>query len=259
MIRHFFIIVFLFLTSYSFGQIEKQANRLLLKRDFNAFKKFTDSYKTEKDSITISSSIKRDLTEGFQESIFYITKSYTLHKGVKITCNSRINIITQGNLIIYFHLESKEMKGFPETFDTSSDTTYNFRDSQMMNALKLKFRQTFFAPLNEKELFIDTIYYGKKCGIKGVVIPNEQKVIDLWVNNRDTINLCKWLQSTNTEKQVYAVQGFNALLVNGITICAATKQLIKKIIHKNGVINTCYPCDSNLSEIQDICKAFKFG
>lgn len=139
MIIHILIIIFLFSATYSFGQIEKKANRLLLKRDFSAFIKFTDSYKTVKDNITISSGIKRDLIEGFQESIFYINKSYMLNDGVTITCNSQIKIITQDNLVIYFHLESKEVKGFPETFDTTSDTTYNFRDNQMMNTLKLKF------------------------------------------------------------------------------------------------------------------------
>jgi hypothetical protein len=86
--------------------------------------------------------------------------------------------------------------------------------------------------LNEKELFIDTIYYGKKCGHNGIVVPNEQKVIDIWVNNVDTINLYKWLQSTNAEKQIYAVQRFKSLLIKGHSIDDKIKPFSFKMFSK---------------------------
>ncbi len=251
------MIAFLFLACFSFGQIEKQANAILLKRDFKEFRKFAAGYALEKNSTRISSGIIRDLANGFQESVFYISKSYPLNKGVSITCNPRINIITQGNLIIYFYLESKEMKGFPETFDITSDTTYNFRDTQKITTLKSKFRQTFLVPLNEKELFIDTIYYGKKCGHNGLPT-NEQEKIDTWVKNNDTLNLYQWLQSTNTEKQIYAVQGFNSLLLKGVKPNGDAKQLIGYIIRKRGVINTCITCDAKQNEIANVVNTFHF-
>ena len=223
-------IVFLFIAYCSFGQIEKQANTILMKRDFNEFKKFATSYATEKNATRISFGISRDLANGFQESVFYITKSYPFN-GVSITCNPRINIITAGNLIIYFHLESKEMKGFPKTFAITSDTTYNFSDPQKIASLKSKFHQIFLVPLNEKELFIDTIYYGNKCGHNGFST-NEKEKTDAWVNTYDTLSLYQWLQSTNTEKQIYAVYGFNSLLLKGFKINAELKRLIKTSCRK---------------------------
>ena len=55
--------------------------------------------------------------------------------------------------------------------------------------LKSKFQQSFFVPFNEKELFVDTIYYGQNCGHSGHFLPNEQKQINNWVNDLDTVNL----------------------------------------------------------------------
>jgi len=256
MIRLYLFITSLFLTSYSFGQIEKKINAVLLKGNFREFKKFVDRYRIEKGQVTISSGNVRDLTTGFQEAVFYISKSYSVNKGVSITCNPRIHLLTEGNLIIYFSLESEEMKDFPKSFEITSDTIYKFSNLPKMAALKTKFLQTYGVPLNENELFIDTVYYGQNCGIGGRP-PKEQEKINDWVNNVDMVNLHKWLQSTNTEKQIYAVQGFHILSSKGVIIPEASKKYIHNILKKRGTINTCAICDARQEEISSVVSEFK--
>ncbi len=253
------LLILLLVTFFSFGQIEKVANKLLLKGDFNQFLIFTKDYRLAKNPIWIEQLNVREVVKGFQEAMFKIVRSYSMYKGVSITCNMRLNVITEGNRIIYFYLESKEMKGFPKTFETTSDTTYRFTDKKGMIRLNSRFEFTYKAPLDESELFIDTIYLGNKCGHYGEEeTPVQQKQIFEWVTRTDTVNLYKWLQSANTEKQVYAVKGFHYLTLKGVKISEEAKDLIGNIIQKKGTVNTCGTCDSRRAKIALVVKSLAF-
>ena len=122
-------LLFASLTTFSsYGQIEKQINKILLKSDYNAFINFANEYDLEKNNIQINKGNVREITKGFQEGMFEIVKSYPYDKGVTITCNLRLNIITKGNQIIYFYLESKALDDSSKDFNILSDTTYKFTD-----------------------------------------------------------------------------------------------------------------------------------
>ena len=68
------ITLFVFLPTFSFAQIENKLNSVLLKRDYSAFLEIVNEYSVEKNWITIRVGNSRELVEGYQESLFYITK-----------------------------------------------------------------------------------------------------------------------------------------------------------------------------------------
>jgi hypothetical protein len=244
------------LTLYSFGQIGEKANEVLSKRDFNAFKNLADDEK-------IIFKYTRDLVEGYQESVFYIHKSW---RGcTELFQDPKIGIITQGNLIICYSFLSNNWLNDDHS-DSLKFTTYSYTDTASVSALKVRFQKCFLAPVNENELFKDDIWYGTKCNWDGK-ITEQQEQIKNWVIKRDTVNLFTWLQSTNTEKQIYAVQGFNSLHFMGVKISDNAKRLISYIIKKKGAIKTCW-LDDHISyrfvkykwvSISDVVKDFNFS
>ena len=252
-----FIFIVNFTATYSLGQIEEKANAILSKGNFAEFVKFADKFSKRTDSVTISMGNRRELVSGFQESWFYISKAYPYNKAVSITCETRLKMLTKGNRVIYYFLESKSMKQFPRNVETSVDTVYHFRDSAEITELKNKFQQVYMASLNEDELFTDTIYYGQQCGHgRNAPLTPQQIQIRDWVKRKDSTNLLKWLQSTITEKQVFAVQGFNSLAQMGIRINPEIKRLIEYVLKKKGTINTCGVCDANRTTIASIAQSF---
>lgn len=242
--RPLLFISFLAISINSFGQIEKQINSVLLKRDFHAFLEFAKNYYFERNGTRIDKGNIREIARGFQEALFTISKAYQFNKGVSITCNPKLNVLTNNNKIIYFYLESKEMKDFPKNFEMTSDTTYRFIDEIKMKELKKRFVLEYKANLNEADLFIDTIAVGTKCGHYPGFFTKEHDQITKWVQEKDTLNIYTWLQSANSEKQVFAVKGLFYLLQRGVQISDEKRTIARRIRQKKGTIYTCIPCDS---------------
>jgi hypothetical protein len=68
----------------------------------------------------------------------------------------------------------------------------------------------------------------------------------------------KWLQSTNVETQLYAVEGFYKLKKAGYQIKESELQSIRNVLKKKGTVRTCMGCRYGLNEIQQIAKEFEF-
>jgi hypothetical protein len=238
-------ILFLIISLASSGQIEKQINSTLMKRSFNAFLNFTRNYKTERNGIRISKGNIREITEGYQEAMFYVIKAYQVNKGVSIAVNLKIRILTHSDRIIYFYLESKEMKDFPNSLETTSDTTYSFVDKVNMRDLKKRFELEYKSSLNENDLFIDTIAVGTNCGRYPGSTIKQHEQMQKWVQANDTSSLFTWLQSANAEKQVFAVKGLYYLSLSGTMISDEKKAIARRVRQKKGTIYTCIPCDTS--------------
>lgn len=82
----------------------------------------------------------------------------------------------------------------------------SYKDNIEFNKLNNSFNLIYKADLNEKELFNQDITYGYACG-RGGIDPKEKTQIDVFFEHNDKDSLIKWLQSTNTEKQIYAIEG----------------------------------------------------
>ena len=258
LMKLYFVILNLLIATVSSGQIEKEINAVLVKKDFQKLLQFVSKYERETKGIQIEKGNIREITNGFQEATFTISKGYPIYKGVTITCNPRLNVIIQGSQIIYFHLKSEEMKNAPKNFDSISDTTYKFIDNKKIYELKKQFEIIYKSSLNLNDLFIDTIAVGNKCGIYPGCLTNQQEQILSWVKTSDTLSLYKWLQSPNVEKQIYAVKGFYYLSLKGIKISENIRAIIRQICQKKGTITTCITCSSEQSNISDVLKHYMF-
>lgn len=257
-----FTLLVCLLSIKSFGQIGEKVNEVLSKRDLNTFGAFSEQNTYEKNRVNFYQEYTRELVEGYQESVFYIRKSL---RGCLELQDHKICILTQGNLIISYNFTSDNWLDEIRS-DSLKSTTYSFVDTVRVAALKVRFQKCFLAPLNEKELFKDDIWYGAKCRMDDK-LTDQQEQIKNWVIKKDTVNLFTWLQSTNTEKQIFAVQGFHSLQFMGVKINDDAKRLISFIMKKKGNIKTCR-LDDHISykfvrrrreSIADVVKDFKFS
>lgn len=257
-----FTLLVCLLTLKSYAQIGEKVNEVLSKRDLNTFRAFSEQNTYEKNRISFYQEYTRELVGGYQESVFYIRKSL---RGYLELQDHKICILTQGNLIISYNFTSDNRLGEIRS-DSLKFTTYSFTDTTRIAALKVRFQKCFLAPLNEKELFKDDIWYGTKCRMDDK-LTEQQEQIKNWVIKKDTASLFTWLQSTNTETQIFAVQGFHSLHFMGVKISDDAKRLISYIIKKKGTIKTCW-LDDHISykfvkhrreNISDVVKEFKFS
>lgn len=241
----------LMLSAWSFSQPEKKINTALATHNYGAFKKLADKY-SNLDSIRIAQVYDRELVSGFFETVFYFDRYDVDGHTFSVFSRSKINIIRQGNRLIYYVAETDSLNGKPPVVS-------RFTDQKAYDTLKSIFARTFDAPLNEKESFIDSIAYGSICGhYPPGQVPKEKKLVDQWAAAKDRSSLLKWLQSTNTEKQLYAVWGFWGLYQRRVALTAREKEMLDVVMKKKGNIRTCGPCDLRLVDISEIVKIYHF-
>lgn len=159
--------------------------------------------------------------------------------------------------IIHYEISEEKNMKINEAWVPYCETIEKFRNDTAFNKLKNVFKQTFLADLNEQDLFLDDIAYGQSCGFVGTH-PKELLQIGEFVKNRDRNSLLKWLQSTNTEKQLYAVYGFSLLKKLKIKPNAQERKIIKAVLKKKGTVRFCYACVYSKREIRSAAKAFRF-
>lgn len=240
----------------SFGQIEGRLNAILLKRDYNGLVAFIDKYHKEQDSIKIQHSNRREIIKGFEETVFYIHKSYPGSLHPSITSESVLKLITRQNQVVYFYLEVKKMEVTLQSIVTVVDTVYRFSDNKNMLHLHQGFKETFKAPMDEKDLFVDTIAVGNKCGHWPGETTSQRLQIIEWVLAKDTASLYRWLQSPNVEKQIYAAIGFFQLSKRGMKPGDKARSLILAVSKKKGTAYTCIPCGLEQTDIADAIKPY---
>ena len=155
-------------------------------------------------------------------------------------------------------LAEKKFKQIKENewFDYLS-TIDEYQDDSLFKFLKVKFTEAFKIPLNETQLFNNSIVFGMACGRVGID-PDEKVEIDNLVRAKDRKSLRRWLQSTNVEKQIYGVSGFYQLRQKGLTLTSDELNMINAIITKKGTIYVCSGCDHSRQEIASVVKGFKF-
>jgi hypothetical protein len=90
------------------------------------------------------------------------------------------------------------------------------------------------------------------------VKPKGRRQIDEWVADRNKSKLVEWLTSTNTEKQVYAVDGLLQLKKTGMKLSDDELKIMKFVIGKSGTIYTCSGCIHMHLNIEAVTKEFKF-
>jgi len=195
----------------------------------------------------------RNIVSDFNEGVLFIDE-ITADKRIY---GYRIDIITLHNKVVRFELSTVDPAQFHDL-----DCNYHqrkqlsFCNKKLYWLLQQRFNHEFFAPFNESELFNDCIVYGDNCGL-APIDPPERIKIDRFVQKQSRDSLLKWIQSTNTEKQMYAVDGLLQLEQKGIALNSLELKLIQKVLSKKGTIYTCFGCIYNSDKIERIKESFK--
>ena len=257
--RILILLLILFSTIKLSAQIQKDVLAAVSSKDFAAFEKYTETLTNSKKRINSYWEYRRELTKGYQEGIFYFEKSIPDKTNPDIcTVNMyRLTLLTSGNDIIYYNICKAKRDMMNGNFSAPSASIYMYKNDTAFRKLKVNFQKIYGASLNEKELFNENIVYGQLCGYGGT--PPEKKVeIDLIVQKRDRTSLMKWLQSTNTEAQIYAINGYFQLKELGLKITDEELKIIRYVMRKKGDIISCGGCMRSNEKISSAIRVFKF-
>jgi len=261
LLRYFTVFsIFLLTAASSFGQSLDDVKKFLAQRDLNKIEKYLENPndRTSGKKIHVWEYL-RELNADYEEGVCYfeIVVPDTENVAINIVYTYRITLIANKKNIIFYELSEKKYKEDTEDMIPYFETISKFRDDKAFGNLKILFTRTFLKELNEAELFNEDIVYGHHCGIAGID-PDEKLEIDRLVQKKNRKSLLNWLQSTNTEKQVYAVDGFYQLKTSGVKLTDKEINLINQILKKKGTIQVCYGCISTNEEISTVTKGFMF-
>lgn len=203
-------------------------------------------------------SLERDIIDNYSQACYYIglTIPDKENKFISTIYSFRVNFILQDKNIIYYNLG--KITSFRDADFTFIKEEYKKRfEYDMLNS---KFRNVFFIDLNLNELFLTDIVYGEGCGI-GFEPPQERLIMSLLVTYKNINEMRRWLQSSNVEKQIYALYGFYELNKKGYKPFINDRKMIESILNKKGDLNFCYSCEYIIERIEDVVKEefdFKF-
>jgi hypothetical protein len=242
------------LTRCLFGQMEKEIDSVLKTKNFEAFKKISNTLSNRAKKI-IAYGVLRDLTEDYQEGVFYFKK--TIPGAIGSPYILRITLITTEKEIICYNLSEKKNKKVNGNSIWYLEVIDEFKNKKEYKKFKKSFSKIFLTDPNESELFTENITYGQACGFLGVA-PAQKLQIDSYANKGDKENIIKWLQSPNTEKQIYAIDGLFQLKEKGVKLSASELSMIKFVINKKGTIHICSGCTPYKEEISKVVTKFNF-
>lgn len=249
------ILIGIFLTSPLLGQLENDLKKALSTKDFNIFKNHYDKLFTKDRKVIPELENLRDLTAEFKEGIFILEEWDPEKDNPKIinVYKFRINIIIKKDRIIYYELSERKHRYEDDRRIDFYKQIDVFKDDLSFTDLKTSFYNLYQNDIYEEDLFVVNFVYGSSCGLAGSE-PKGHRQIAEWVETKNKIEILKWLQSANTEKQVYAVDGLYKLEKQGIPLTEKEIEVINFIKSKSGKIYICSACSHYYSDISRVFK-----
>ncbi len=251
--------ILLLLARTVLGQLQNDIAQHLFEKDFNNFKRYTDTLSNKETHIGAYWKLEREITNGFQERILVIKKSVPDKDKPYISTiyTFRVNIISYDKDIVFYDLQERKSRKINGEWLEYFPTIQKYQNDSLFDLLEISFYKSFGGQLNKKELFVDSIVYGTNCS-NAATDPPEKVSADLYVKTKNRQKLSEWIQSTNTEKQIYAVDGFYRLKQKGLKLTGQELHFISNVVNKKGKIRTCSGCIYSNEEIGYITKTFKF-
>lgn len=259
----FIIVVCLILFYKLFFKEKEDIRSILSTKDFTKFEYFI---KQESNANDFRGHWKylREVTHEFKEGVFEFEQYIKDKKGRKTNSYEvfQVNLITSGNKIIYYEFNIQKNKNVKyEWLDSYSWKPYyvlieKFKDKLGFEQLKKSFKKTFHSELNENELFITYYVYGESCGAGGMN-SRERIQLNYFITKQDKDSIIRWLKSTNTEKQIYAIEGVFKLENSGIKFSKTELEIVENMINKKGTIQICSGCIYSVREISSIINQIK--
>ena len=236
------------------AQIEREFASALTEMSFRKIDSIKQLEKTDS-SFRISYSDYSDIISGYQAGYLNISYGQIIENGIL----AQVKYIRFNEILVYYDLRNESNLYFYHSSNFSKYLApvklYTFHKDHFSKLQKL-FQNFYDVNFNLNECF-ELQFYSDGCGIDGEV-PANMNIIDSLVKFRDKVSLKKWLQSSNSTKQIYGVNGFYKLKKIGVPIENTELKLIRQIINKSGVIRTCSGCFFDIEPIKEVSKEFNF-
>lgn len=254
--KYILILIFMHIDIKTFANIDS-LRTILLERNFVKVNKYIHALNNE-----INTSAAYLTYNNLQDS----TYSTTIQVQTWMTIDSigisevhryHISLIHKPDSIFYYKMLDNGIAHLKNNFEA----TIPIQILQYTNEIKIreiinKYYGNYSYEKEIYDLFYHRIIYGG-CPRGG----NSDQIMTYLVDIVDTNTLFTWLFSTNTELQVYAVEGFYRLEKKGIKITDLQWQIISMIKNKTGCLKVCNGCTGGgyrCIEIYEVCKKFKF-
>jgi len=224
-------------------------------KSVSAFKKFMNPDPTMS---LLGFDYRREIVAGYEEWVIDISKSTPDPKNSLVSSiqKVRVRLITKKNSIVFYEVAEQKNKKKGDEWIPYHELLCLYKNEPELKKMKAEFNKNFHKKLNERELFVTDVVYGRHCGEVGVN-PDGREMVDSLVARKDKETLVKYLQFTNTEVQLYGYDGLTQLKDQGVQLTEREKRMMKLIASKSGAVNTCSGCLYMTNSIQDEIKELK--
>lgn len=243
----------------SWAQIQNEVNEVLEKKNFPEFETFTLNLKKNDNRRRCYWENIRQVTPSYREGTFIFEESFPKpNKPNNFSVyRYRVILITTDTDIIFYELSKIVHKKNAGYWDEDYELLHSFKNEFEYQTFKEEFQSLFLTEINESELFTSEFVYGRSCSIAGLA-PKGRVLITKLIENKDKVEIIKWLQSTITEKQIYALEALYELKNCGITLTQAEYKMIKFVINKKGSMSVCSGCIYSKESISNVTEEFNF-
>jgi len=152
-----------------------------------------------------------------------------------------LQVITKQGHIVYCALNAVPRQQPDDADQLVRLNLVSYRDVHLFPKLQEAFRGEYGAELDLGDMFDPDIQFGHCCGF-GCGVPEAREMMDTVIEQRDRRALVAWLQSSCTEKQLYAFDACHELKLQGIPLTDREMALCKKIAKRSGTVNGCAGC-----------------
>ncbi|MFZ5554153.1 MAG: hypothetical protein ACOZCO_13635 [Bacteroidota bacterium] len=241
-----FIISFLLINFFfqvNAADFEKDLKAILEKKKYDELELHISELNKSLGRVDAEVKYHREIVPGFSEGLIYFEKSVPdkKDKSASIIFTYRLRIITNNNLVIFYDFSEQYLAYAGETdkrIIKKYKSEFDYNDKLMRQVLQDSFKNTFPEELRYENLFCDTIVYGHNCGLVATETSAGLRM-KAAVEKNDKPLLLSWLQSGNTELQLYAVEGLYLLKKNGTEILPDELKMIRVIKNKKGEALSC--------------------
>lgn len=167
-----------------------------------------------------------------------------------------LEVIYQKSNMIFYRLSEKKNKKENKEWVPYLDLYDSYINDSLYKDLEQSFEAVYMAKLNATELFTDHIVFGAACGYIGMD-PKEKTLMDNYAAKNDAAAIQKWMQSTNTEKQLYGLYGMNKMINAGYKPNALEEKMMETIRKKKGTVRTCSGCIFGVQPINFVFSKIK--
>lgn len=233
MYRLVLLAVMLISVNVSAQTMRGDVTRLLKKKKFSAFEKYTWN---SSDGVSHSWKALREIAPGYRE-VVWVGEEMLFDKknpDVLLAFLYQVTFIIKDDRIIQYDFIERNFRG--ATLETVFDTVDSYRNLKALNLMKVAFTKFYGQSLVQDDLFITSLVYGYTCKHVGMILEG-RKQMDEWVAGKNKAALVNWLKSANTEKQVYAVEGLMQLQEKDqVVLTAAEQKIISYVKSKEGIM-----------------------